>query len=105
LENRDRCYDVTSSPVADCRTVGGNVVDKACVFPFRFNGVTYNGCTEDEDGRWCSTKTDERGNHVTGNWGICSSNCPFYGASFFIYFLHFLLPVLLRPLRQQFYKY
>merc|ERR1711976_430887 len=31
----------------------------------------------DETKRWCSTKTDENGNHVTGDgtWGYCTPGC------------------------------
>ncbi len=33
--------------------------DKSCVFPFVFNRVTYNECTDKDDAQgkfWCSTK-------------------------------------------------
>ena len=53
---------------------------QACVFPFIFNGVTYNGCTYDdgETEPWCSTLTDGSDEHVGGggHWGYCSSECP-----------------------------
>ena len=70
-----------------------------CIFPFIFNGVTYNGCPTLEhtlgldinnlipyNTRWCSTKVDKNGNHINAgqgnfhlppyNWGICDSSCP-----------------------------
>ena len=58
---------------------------KPCIFPFTFNGVTYNGCPTFRDTldikikslmiipdsylnrRWCSTKVDKNGNHMNGN--------------------------------------
>jgi len=54
--------------------------EKECVFPFTFNNFTYHGCPTDpidEKKRWCSTKTDENGVHITGTgtWGYCTSGC------------------------------
>ena len=46
----------------------------ACEFPFVHVGQTYNSCTNitDDNGRfWCSTKVDEKRNHLKGNWGYC----------------------------------
>ena len=58
----------------------GSEVGKPCVFPFTYKGKTYNGCPVDPEDpartRWCSTKTDEQGNHIVGNSGHCMSNCP-----------------------------
>ena len=60
-----------------CSTVDGEVVDAQCVFPFTHQGITYCGCNADyADEIWCSTKTDHMGRHVTGNWGVCSEECP-----------------------------
>ena len=52
--------------------------EKECVFPFTHDNITYLGCpfdSIDETKRWCSTKTDENGVHVIGNWGYCSPKC------------------------------
>ena len=54
--------------------------EKECVFPFTFNNFTYNGCPTDptdetKTKRWCSTKVDETGNHITDNWGYCIKGC------------------------------
>ena len=49
-----------------------------CLFPFTFDGKTYDACTDetDPDGRfWCSTKVDRSGNHIINNWGYCSDEC------------------------------
>ena len=52
--------------------------EKECIFPFKHDNITYNGCPIDpidETKRWCSTLTDDNGDHVNGNWGYCESNC------------------------------
>ena len=65
-----------------CRTdERGAQVNKPCVFPFRFGGITYNGCTSNHDPHaklWCSTQVDEGGNHIgrQGIWGYCREGCP-----------------------------
>ena len=53
-----------------------------CIFPFTHNGVIHKTCTkhgiEDTEYKpWCSTKVDDNGNHISGNWGDCSQDCPF----------------------------
>jgi len=64
-----------------CLTKSGPSSNQPCIFPFIWYGKTYNGCPIDPDDssqRWCSTKVDSNGNHITGqgNWGHCSSKCP-----------------------------
>ena len=64
-------------PSSGCKTVGGNVIGKSCVFPFMYGGILYNECTKVENAKlWCSTKTDFGNNHQTGNWGHCAPDCP-----------------------------
>jgi len=63
-----------------CQTKSGPSPNQPCIFPFTWNGKTYNGCPidpEDSSERWCSTKVDSNGNHITGqgNWGHCNSKC------------------------------
>jgi len=65
-----------------CTTVPGpdrsGKQDKPCVFPFTFEGVTYDECTpvtDPDDRMWCSIKTDNRDQHVRGEWGYCSDAC------------------------------
>jgi len=63
-----------------CKTVSGPSANQPCVFPFKWNGKTYNNCPVDSDDTnetWCSTKTDSNGNHITGQglWGHCGSKC------------------------------
>lgn len=59
-----------------CKTIGGDKPNADCVFPFRWNGGHYNSCVLKKYGPWCSTKVDETGSHIDGNWGTCPSWCP-----------------------------
>lgn len=66
-----------------CVTVSGPRANGQCVFPFIFNGVRHDQCVADNsDGRltWCSTRVDQSGRHVKGEWGHChcttSGGCP-----------------------------
>lgn len=47
-----------------------------CVFPFEYDGVVYNNCTNIdnvEDGRdWCASQVDEEGHEE--QWGYCNSD-------------------------------
>jgi hypothetical protein len=61
------------------------VSNATCVFPFKFGGNTYSGCSFhdaelDEDGNpiaWCSTRTDASDAHIGGAWGNCDPTaCP-----------------------------
>jgi len=74
-----RCFPIP------CLTVGGpepGQAGKRCIFPFTHDGVTYNGCPVDPyvpTERWCSTKVDSEGKHVSGEneFGYCDAkNCP-----------------------------
>ena len=47
-----------------------------CVFPFNYNGSPQNKCIrEDYDKFWCATATNENGDIVTDQWGVCSVSC------------------------------
>ena len=60
-----------------CKTNGGIKPNTPCVFPFNYMGVVYNACIGiGHSTFWCSTKVDEDGNHVDGNWGNCGPACP-----------------------------
>ena len=61
-----------------CKTIGS---DKPCIFPFKYEGSTYNRCTrkDSENNRpWCATKVNkEDDNHVIDKqWGDCTDGCP-----------------------------
>ena len=72
-----------NSASQDCKkTVKGPDPNKPCVLPFTFQNTTYEECTNRVDPKrrfWCSTKTDEDGNHVVGggHWGYCNPECNF----------------------------
>ena len=54
------------------------------MFPFVYNGNTYNGCTIDESFNglaWCATSVDRNRKvyHAYEAWGDCKPGCPGYG--------------------------
>ena len=67
-----------------------------CIFPFTVDGVTYTHCAFDryettpEYAIWCSTKVNDAGFHIGGNWGGCSEDCPLEGKNIY----HFIVVVL-----------
>ena len=61
------CYTTADSPTNP---------NQPCILPFKFNGRLIEECLVDRDGeKWCSTKVDEFQEHVSGNWGYCSTSC------------------------------
>merc|ERR1719205_483843 len=65
-----------SISVPDCTTDSGPYSGQPCVFPFRYNGVTYTSCTtQDKSAAWCSTNTTLAGTHIPGYFGYCPSSC------------------------------
>jgi len=74
--------DFSSSPFerGEClNTIGGPGEGKPCIFPFTFakTGKKYTECTTDGGHEyWCSTKVDDEGFHLSGNWGECGEGCP-----------------------------
>jgi len=87
--SQDGCPRDTTNPPppSGCMTVDGEDPNQQCVFPFNFDGVTYDGCIfvgtayPGETRPWCSTQTDGNGDHVMGQgkWGYCSAECPAIG--------------------------
>jgi len=74
-----------TSPSTGCPVTSGPAKGGQCVFPFSFNGNTYQGCTPWKYGTlkgkpWCSTRTDGQGNHLNGggHYGFCGPSCPGY---------------------------
>jgi len=55
---------------ANCTTITGT----QCVFPFRYAGTSYDRCTSYSNNGvpWCSTQTDDAGNHIVGNYDSCN---------------------------------
>ena len=65
-----------------CKTVSGPSPNEPCIFPFKFNGITFDECTTESNTEgnltpWCSTFVNNFGRHVseTGNWGNCGPDC------------------------------
>jgi len=81
LQLRTNCCDEECMPYVcshrpACITFGGRVPRQPCVFPFKFKGVTYTHCAKRTWSQpWCSVATDSDGNHIPGQWGLCSSSC------------------------------
>ena len=80
LRSHSQC-GFSSNGGGKCLTVGGGKAGAKCVFPFTLDGITYQGCTRTkhpDDRLWCSTKTDSKGVHMSGQgeWGLCNSDCP-----------------------------
>ena len=60
-------WNLTLSQQKPCKTVSGPKPNSTCVFPFVFEGHTYESCKHDDDNtRWCSTKVDSNGKHQKG---------------------------------------
>ena len=60
-----------------CQTEEG----KKCVFPFVYNGHTYNSCTCDDSDSglaWCATAVNRNRNVQHGSWGDCKPGCLGY---------------------------
>jgi len=66
-----------------CRVTEGPARGQHCDFPFIWAGRTHQSCATwtyggPHQGKpWCSTRTDQSGNHLNGqgNFGFCSSDC------------------------------
>jgi len=77
---KDDCCERPFS-TSQCFTNSGNFPNTSCVFPFIYNGVSYNKCTwVDADIRhnqpWCATQVDGRGGYIASQWGNCGPQCP-----------------------------
>ena len=80
--------------------------EDCCIFPFIYDGVSYNECTtEGEGGLWCATEVYDDGNWKA--WKICDETCSgkFYArthSNSLIFLLHLKLLNYLRILGQYF---
>ena len=60
-------------------TIASSDTTKWCVFPFIYNGKTYEKCTIDDSENskpWCSYEVDDQGAAVPGKWADCNPGCP-----------------------------
>ena len=74
IKYRQLSYHIKISAMNDSayQQNGGMLED--CVFPFRYEYVLYDQCTQaDSDKPWCATLTDEDDDYVEGYWKNCSS--------------------------------
>ena len=58
---------------SDCKTLKGN----SCVFPFIYDGETYNCCTVKDSYKgasWCATEVNEDGEVLEGKLGNCEED-------------------------------
>ena len=84
LQDGGHWGECPASCKAPCLATQGPGEGELCVLPFLWQGLNYTHCEPwvyggqwETDGElWCSTKVDSQGNHVEGNYGICSDNCP-----------------------------
>merc|ERR1712158_244392 len=70
-----RARDLRCLRQCECKTN----TKKNCVFPFSYEGVTYNKCTNagSENGAaWCATEVDANGEVVRNTWEDCEEGCP-----------------------------
>merc|ERR1719158_2412646 len=59
-----------------CKTL----TSETCVFPFKYQGVTYSQCTyTDSPMPWCATSVDSQGTVQNNKWGDCDTSSPFSG--------------------------
>jgi len=72
-----------------CMASGGPGKGLPCIFPFKYNDVEYNVCTNankhvTNNKPWCSTLVDGEGNHIGGKgaWGNCDESCPLQKSEF-----------------------
>eukprot|EP00041_Stephanoeca_diplocostata_P000092 m.13349 g.13349 ORF g.13349 m.13349 type:complete len:1437 (+) comp10091_c0_seq3:247-4557(+) len=66
-------YNDNRAHTSKADTQGNGIVDRDCIFPFRYNGISYDKCTMvDQNVPWCAIDVDESGDYV-GEWGVCSS--------------------------------
>ena len=72
---------------AECKAtvveeVGVSSFERDCVFPFTYQGKTYNKCTKDNSANgnsWCAYEVNHDGVAVNGKWGDCNPGCPALG--------------------------
>ena len=65
---------------------------KDCVYPFIYNGLSYDYCAprEDDKGKtFCATKTDPDHQLIKDQFGFCDSDCNLEPLSMFGFFLLF----------------
>jgi len=95
--NYDCATCTLNESVPPCQSTTESGTKTACIFPFIYKGVRYDGCApsvrlDRSVEYWCSTLTDINGFHVRGPYpqeqryvGICDSTCPRASQTFFFF--------------------
>ena len=97
-QSGDYLINLITNFIVKIRYFSGPWASKPCVFPFKFNGVTFIGCIPVHSKvkilfikhhnnlyykhfqPYCSTKVDDNGVHVNGNEAECDPDCPMHPA-------------------------
>merc|ERR1712044_28640 len=66
------CDDCECLEPQPCATTTGEL----CILPFKHKGKTHMTCKPENGKTWCSTKVNNNGVHMAGNWGYCNDKCP-----------------------------
>ena len=71
-----RGYCGTSCPLPDGEERCMTDKNDKCIFPFKFNNLTFHSCTwAYSNTAWCSTQVDSSGVHIGGSKGTCGNGC------------------------------
>ena len=76
-----KCAPLPPFSVQSCSIISGpGRIGSKCIFPFKYEGVTYRGCPVKKgvNERWCPTSVDSNGNFRSESVGVCSESCPNY---------------------------
>ena len=61
--------------------------NKACIFPFKYQGKEFTDCTttNNNDIFWCATEVNSKGEYKSGKWGVCPEECLHRGKYLSVY--------------------
>ena len=79
-------YTSDYEPSSECSGIflndKGKEKEKPCIFPFKYNGNTYNECTtvDSPNGQpRCARRVTKKGKILNDKWAYCNPGCPGYG--------------------------
>jgi len=75
-------YDTSSECSGIFLNDKGKEKEKPCIFPFKYNGNTYNECTtvDSPNGQpRCARRVTKKGKILNDKWAYCNPGCPGYG--------------------------
>ena len=82
LEEYTSDYDTSSECSGIFLNDKGKEKEKPCIFPFKYNGNTYNECTtvDSPNGQpRCARRVTKKGKILNDKWAYCNPGCPGYG--------------------------